>query len=75
MPTYISLIRWTQKGIENINESPTRLDNWKEAVSKAGCELKGVYMTMGAYDLMAIVEAPDDETYARLGLRVRAQIS
>ncbi len=33
MPTYIALLRWTQKGIENVKESPSRLDQAKEALS------------------------------------------
>ncbi|MDA2928954.1 GYD domain-containing protein [Acidobacteria bacterium AH-259-O06] len=68
MPTYITLINWTQKGIENVKDSPSRLDQFKQAVSAAGGEVKTFYMTMGSYDLMTVVEVPDDETYARLML-------
>ncbi len=32
MPTYIALINWTQKGIENVKDSPDRLDSWKDVV-------------------------------------------
>ncbi len=70
MPTYIALINWTQKGIENIKDSPDRADAWKDAVKQSGCEVKSIFMTMGDYDLVTMVEAPDDETYARLTLAV-----
>ncbi len=72
MPTYIALINWTQKGIENVKDSPDRADTWKDAVKQSGCEAKSFFMTMGDYDLVTVVEAPDDETYARLTLAVAA---
>ncbi len=72
MPTYITLVNWTQKGIENVKGSPDRLDSWKDAVKQSGGEVKSFFMTMGDYDLVTVVEAPDDETYAKLILTVAA---
>ncbi len=40
MPPYIALLRWTQKGIENVKESPSRLDRTKEALKAVGGELR-----------------------------------
>ncbi|MHC4228569.1 MAG: GYD domain-containing protein [Planctomycetota bacterium] len=68
MPTYITLARWTQTGIKNVKESPNRLDAAKNAFQEAGAELKEFYLTMGQYDMVAIGEAPDDETLAKLNL-------
>ncbi|HAF14407.1 MAG TPA: GYD family protein [Blastocatellia bacterium] len=65
MPTYITLLRWTQQGAAGIKDSPNRLDAGREAFKKLGAEIKDVYMTMGRYDLVCVVEAPDDETAAR----------
>ena len=73
MPTYISLIRWTQKGIENIKEGAARLDMAKQAFKAMGAELKQTYLVMGQYDLIIIGEAPDDETVAKLSLAAGAQ--
>ncbi len=73
MPTYISLMRWTQKGIENIKEGPSRLDMAKQAFKAVGAELKQMYLVMGQYDLIIIGEAPDDETVAKLSLATGAQ--
>ncbi len=70
MPTYISLISYTQNGIDNIKESPTRLDAAKEAFRAMGAELKEFYMVMGQYDLVVISEAPDDETVTKLVLMI-----
>ncbi len=61
MATYITLLRFTQKGIENIKESPSRLDAARKAFSAAGAELKTFYLATGQYDAVAISEAPNDE--------------
>lgn len=68
MPTYISLVKFTQKGAETIKEGPKRLDAAKQRFKDAGAELKAYYLTMGEYDAVAIIEAPNDETIAKLAL-------
>jgi uncharacterized protein with GYD domain len=68
MPTYITLLHFTQKGIETIKEGPARLDRAKQAFKAAGAELKAFYLVTGRYDAVAIVEAPNDEAVARLAL-------
>jgi uncharacterized protein with GYD domain len=73
MPTYITLYRWTQAGAEQIKDSPARLDAAKQAMRSAGVELKGFYLTMGQYDMVAVWEAPDDETWARAALALGAK--
>ena len=72
MPTYISLLRFTQKGIENIREGPKRLDVARQAFRDAGAELKAFYLVTGQYDAVAISEAPNDETVAELSLKTAA---
>ncbi len=72
MPTYITLVNYTQKGIENVKESPARLDKVKEAMKAAGGELKAFYLTMGRYDMVVISEAPNDEAYAATMLAIGA---
>lgn len=68
MPTYISLIRFTQKGMETIKEGPNRLDAAKQRFRAAGGELKAFYLVTGQYDAVAILELPNDEAVARLAL-------
>ncbi len=68
MPTYITLVRWSQQGVEKIKESPARLDAIKQLVKSAGGEVKGFYMVMGQYDLVTITEAPNDEAVAKVAL-------
>lgn len=68
MATYITLLRFTQKGIENIKESPSRLDAAKKAFRAAGAELKTFYLATGQYDAVAISEAPNDETIVKAAI-------
>ena len=68
MPTYLSLVNWTEQGISSIKESPQRLDDFKKAIEAAGGKVKGFYLTMGRYDIVVIVELPTDEVAATLML-------
>jgi uncharacterized protein with GYD domain len=72
MPTYIMLLNWTEQGIAKAKASPKRLDAGRKDFKKAGCELKDVYLTMGPYDLVCTVEAPDGETAAKAILSLGA---
>lgn len=72
MPTYISLLRYTRKGIENMKKSPDRLDAAKGLFRQSGGELKSFFLTMGRYDAVVISEGPDDETAAKLVLTIGA---
>lgn len=73
MPTYISMLRYTQQGINNVKSAPARIDATKEAYKKAGGELKAVYLTLGQYDLVAVAEMPNDEAVARMALALGSQ--
>lgn len=73
MPTYIVLLKWTSQGIGKVKESPKRLDAGRKAFKKLGAELKETYLTMGRYDLVCIIDAPDDETAARVMLQLGSQ--
>jgi len=64
MPTYIALLKWTAKGIGAVKGSPARLDAGRQAFKQAGIDLKEAYLTMGRYDLVCLIDAPDDETFA-----------
>ena len=68
MPTYIMLLSWTEEGVGKIKESPSRLDAFKQALQQAGGSLKGFYLVTGRYDMVAVVEVPDEETVAKLAL-------
>jgi len=69
MPVYISLVKFTQQGLSAIEGSPDRLEAAKEQLKDMGGEIRDFYLTMGRYDAVAVVEAPDDETIAKFSLR------
>ena len=70
MPTYVTLVRYTDQGIRNIKESPARLEAAKKAAKAAGAEIKSFYLALGSYDIVVTAEASDDETAARLWLSI-----
>lgn len=73
MPTYLTLSNWTAKGIDQIKDSPARLERVKAAAKALGGELKAFYMTMGEFDMVTIWDMPDDDTYAKFILKVAAE--
>lgn len=70
MAKYITLLNWTDQGVKTIKDSPKRVDSVRELAKKNGCQLQDFYMTIGSYDMVAIVEAPDDEAAAKLLLKI-----
>ena len=73
MSKYISLVKYTAKGIENIKESPNRLDAFKQLCESMGAKVEGFYLTMGRYDMVVIVDAPNPETVAKIILATAAK--
>ena len=72
MPSYIALLNWTQPGIQNVKDSPARLEQAKAATKAAGGEIKSFYMTLGQYEVVAVIEAPDD-ALAKVMLAIASQ--
>jgi uncharacterized protein with GYD domain len=70
MATYIVLARFSDQGIRAVQDSPTRADAFKALAKKAGATVKEMYWTLGSYDMVSIIEAPDVETVTALGLSV-----
>lgn len=70
MPTYIMMGRFTSQGMDKIRGSPARIDTARETMSTLGAEMKAWYVVMGQYDYVAIIEAADDETIARIALSI-----
>lgn len=70
MPTYVTLLSYTQQGIQNIKESPKRHEAAKKAYESMGAKLKDSYLVMGRYDIVVIAEGPDDETMAKIALAI-----
>jgi uncharacterized protein with GYD domain len=62
VPTYVSLISWTEQGVKNARETTKRAEQAKAAARKLGGKLTTVLWTQGRYDLIAITEFPDEES-------------
>src|SRR4026207_1470084 len=64
MATYISLVQFTDKGIQAAKQTSERVAEWSAKVQSKGVSIKQMYWTLGEYDQVCIFEAPDDETAA-----------
>jgi uncharacterized protein with GYD domain len=64
MATFISLVNLTEKGTQDFKASPDRAAKFKTMAQKLGVTVSQVYWTMGIYDAVLILEAPDDQTAA-----------
>lgn len=62
MVTFITNFKFTQQGVKGIDGSTKRAAAFKAAAKKLGAKVTNIYWTLGEYDGMLILEAPDDET-------------
>lgn len=62
MPTYVTLIKWTDQGVRNTKDTVQRARAFRGDVERRGGKLVSIYWTQGRYDIVATVEAPDDQT-------------
>jgi uncharacterized protein with GYD domain len=73
MPAYIALIDWTDQGVRNSKDSVDRYDAAQHAFESLGVRSPDVRWTLGAHDIVAAIEAPDDETLPAALLAVAGQ--
>jgi uncharacterized protein with GYD domain len=66
MATYVTLANFTDQGIRNVKDSPDRLGAFRAMVEKLGITLKGVYYTVGAYDIVTVIEGSDEAVTSAL---------
>lgn len=66
MPTYIVLGNYTDQGIRAVRDSLKREEAFRKQCEKVGAQVKDVYRTMGRYDMVATIEAPDDISVSSL---------
>lgn len=62
MPTFVMLGNLTKDAVEKMSEEGKRQKEAYDLAKSLGCEVKALYYTMGEYDWIAIVDAPDNET-------------
>ncbi|HWQ23957.1 MAG TPA: GYD domain-containing protein [Gaiellaceae bacterium] len=73
MATYVSLISWTDQGIRGFKDTVDRAEAGKQLAAAFGGALKEIYWTLGPYDIVAVSEAPDDETATAFALALSSQ--
>jgi uncharacterized protein with GYD domain len=71
MPHYISLMRWTSKGLAGLPSWRERVEEGERTIREAGGQLVGVYVTLGRYDVVEIFEAPNDEKAVEILMRLQ----
>lgn len=65
MPHYIVLGKWSEQGIRNVKGAPKRIENTRRTIEKSGGKMQ-LYFTFGEYDLVMVVEVPNDETMLKI---------
>ena len=71
MAHYISLMRWTSKGLAGLPSWRERVEEGERTIAEAGGTLVGVYVTLGRYDVVEIFEAPDDDVAVEILMKLQ----
>jgi uncharacterized protein with GYD domain len=70
MASYIALLQFTDQGIRNVKDTTKRAAAATDVAAKMGAKLTDAFWTLGPYDLVLVLEAPDDETITALSLKL-----
>lgn len=70
MPAFILLTNFTEQGIRSVKDTIKRAEKFKKLAKQSGAKVKDLYWTLGKYDVVAIVEAPDVTSVTALGLTI-----
>ena len=72
MAKYVVLVNWTEKGVSTAKDTTDRAGKVGDLVKSVGGNMDLILWTLGRYDMVAICDAPDDETAALIGLKIGA---
>jgi uncharacterized protein with GYD domain len=70
MPTYIMLSTLTPEGVQTVKNNPQRIREVNREVEQLGATVRAQWATLGEFDFINVVEAPDDQTMARVSLEL-----
>ena len=73
MPTYVSLVNWTEQGIRTVRDTLNRRGQAETLAEKHGVKFVQVYWTVGPYDVVLVLEAPDDESATAMLLELASE--
>ncbi|HEY5189814.1 MAG TPA: GYD domain-containing protein [Solirubrobacteraceae bacterium] len=70
MPTYIMLTTLNPDGVQTIKNNPARIKEVNKEVEQLGATVKAQWATLGRFDFINVIEAPDEQTIARVSLEL-----
>jgi uncharacterized protein with GYD domain len=70
MPTFVMLTNLTSEGVQTLKNNPGRIQEVNKEVEQLGVTVKDQWATLGQYDFITIVEAPDDQTMAKVSVEL-----
>ena len=70
MATFIMISRLTPEGVQTIKNNPQRIKEVNQEIEQLGAEVKAQWATLGQFDFVNVVEAPDEQTMARISLEL-----
>jgi uncharacterized protein with GYD domain len=73
MPTFLLSLNWTDQGIRSVKDSPKRAQAARDLAKKVGVEIKEVYLTSGASDLLLMIDAPNGDNVTKFALALGSQ--
>ena len=70
MPTYVTLAQLTLEGVQTVKNIPNRIKEVNKEIESLGASVKAQWATLGQYDFVNIVDAPDEATMARVSMEL-----
>ncbi len=70
MPTYVMLTNLTPEGVQTLKNNPNRVQEVNKEVQQLGVTVKHQWATLGQYDFITVIEAPDDATMAKVSVEL-----
>jgi uncharacterized protein with GYD domain len=70
MPVFIMLTRLTSNGVKTIKDNPGRVQEVNKEVEQLGVKVVNQWVTLGEYDFVSVVEAPDETTMAKVSIEL-----
>lgn len=70
MTTHILLINFTDEGVRHIKDTSNRAGHYKELATRLGCTVREIWWTQGQYDVISVVDAPDEVSMTALAMSV-----
>jgi len=70
MATYVTLVNFTDQGIRNVKDTANRASGYKELAARLGCTVREIWWTQGQYDVVTVVDAPDEASMTALAMSV-----